>query len=350
MTTANGFSAIVGQQQPIALLRTFIVKEKLPHALLFTGDEGIGKKMTARAFAMACNCLRVHKALREKAHDSKIDACGLCTPCKKIAAKVHPDIVHVHPQTSVIKIAQIRSLLEILTLKPNEANHRVVILSEAHTMNTQAANALLKALEEPPDRTLLLLTANHTSNLLPTIVSRCRHIPFFPLDSSSIKQLLRPSDRLTPKALDMIAGLSQGSFTRATTYADAHWIEQRNRIVRRLGDLLIPDGSDPLRSWLAFSETLSKNKDRLEESLEIVTMWLRDLLFVHYDPKRLINRDSKDMLVKVAKSVGPKLVVDYIEAVEAAQSALRSNTNTRLTMDAMVLKIMGPNHLKHTDV
>jgi DNA polymerase-3 subunit delta' len=181
MTTATGFNAIVGQQHPIRLLKTFIRNGKLPHALLFTGDDGVGKKLTAKAFAMACNCLNLKSARPRHADLDVIDACGDCAPCRKIAGNHHPDVIHVAPLSSVIRIAQIRTLLQTLTLKPNEADRRVVILSDAQAMNAEAGNALLKVLEEPPDRTLLVLTASQPSDLLPTVVSRCRHIRFLPL-------------------------------------------------------------------------------------------------------------------------------------------------------------------------
>jgi DNA polymerase-3 subunit delta' len=84
MTTATGFDAIVGQQHPIKLLKTFIRNGTMPHALLFTGDAGVGKKMTATALAMACNCLTLKSALRHPPHPEAIDACGLCAPAKKL--------------------------------------------------------------------------------------------------------------------------------------------------------------------------------------------------------------------------------------------------------------------------
>ncbi len=339
MTTATGFRTIVGQQHPIALLKTLIASDKLPHALLFTGDEGVGKKSTAKAFAMVCNCINIKKELQKGILTTKIDACGECIPCKKIAGNHHPDVIHINPQSSAIKISQIRTLLQALTLKPNEAVRRVVILSEAHCMNTQAANALLKILEEPPARTLIVLTASHPTNLLPTVASRCRHIRFFPLGKKEIKHLLSQRMQLEPDTLETVAALSQGSFSRAKKFTDPRWINRRSWIIRTFTGNMVSDDSLQVLNLLAFSESLVKNKEWIEESLEVIAMWLRDLLMINHDPEQVINRDFMDTLSAIGQSVNPKQVLKQVDAVECAMTAMKSNTNIRLTMDAMVMRM-----------
>jgi len=341
MTTATGFDAIVGQQHPIKLLKTFIRSGTMPHALLFTGDAGVGKKMTATALAMACNCLTLKSALRHPPHPEAIDACGLCVPCKKISGGHHPDVIRVAPLSSVIRIAQIRSLLQSLALKPNEADRRVVILSEAQTMNPEAGNALLKVLEEPPDRTLLVLTASQPSDLLPTVVSRCRHLRFNPLCSADVKQLLTLAGGIDPESAETVSILCGGSYTRAQQLIDRQWLSRRDWIIRAIADQMANDGPPKIRAWLALSEKLAKKKDLIEESLEIVTMWLRDVLVVEHDPKRVFNRDRLDTLSKIASQVSPAQLLLQIDAVDRALAALRSNTNARLTLDAMVLQMAG---------
>ncbi len=341
MTTATGFDAIVGQQHPIRLLKTFIRSGALPHALLFTGDDGVGKKMTAMAFAMACNCIRLKSAIRHHPHLDSVDACGECVPCRKIARNHHPDIIRVAPLSSIIRIAQIRTLLQTLTLKPNEANRRVVILAEAQAMNPEAGNALLKVLEEPPDRTLLVLTARQTSDLLPTIVSRCRHIRFFPLREADIKQLLTAAGGIEPGSVETVATLCGGSYTRAQKWVDSRWLRRRDWIIRALNSQDGNNGTSNLRAWLAFSEILAKKKDFIEESLEIITMWLRDMLVVGCDPQRVLNQDRLETLSATAKHISQAQLLEQIDAVGSAKEALRANTNARLTLDAMALRMAG---------
>ena len=342
MTTATEFNAIVGQQHATRLLKTFIRNGTLPHALLFTGDEGVGKKITATAFAMACNCLKLKSAIRHhRAHLDAIDACGDCGPCRKIAGNHHPDVIRVAPLSSVIRIAQIRTLLQALTLKPNEAERRVVILSDAQAMNPEAGNALLKVLEEPPDRTLLVLTARQTSDLLPTIVSRCQHIRFSPLRAADIKQLLTAAGGIEPESIAAVAALCGGSYTRAVKLIDSRWLNRRDWIIQAMGSQMADHGEFGIRAWLAWSEILAKKKDLIEESLEIITMWLRDMLVFRTDPQRVLNQDRLEALSTAAEQASQTQVLQQIDAVNRALTALRSNTNARLTLDAMALQMAG---------
>jgi DNA polymerase-3 subunit delta' len=339
MTRATGFDAIVGQHEPIRLLRTFVHNGKLPHALLFTGDEGIGKKTTALAFAMACNCRTLKAALPDAPPLAAVDACGTCVPCKKIAGGRHPDLIHVAPAPTVIKIARIRELLQTLALKPNEADRRLVLISDAHTMNPEAANALLKVLEEPPRRTLLVLTAPQPGDLLPTVASRCRHIRFAPLTTAEIGRLLTAAGDVDPASVASLSLLSGGSYTRARRRLDGKWSARRNWMIALLEKLIAPSSGADLRTWLAFSEQLAGKKDQVEESLETITLWLRDVLVAGCDPQKVMDQDRLRALTRTAAQAAPARLLACIEAVNAAKTALRSNTNVRLTLDAMVLRM-----------
>ncbi len=295
--------------------------------------------MTALAFAMAINCHTLQKQRIDHLSIDEIDACGYCAPCKKIAGNQHPDIIHIQPRSSIIAISQIRTMLETLALKPHEATQRVVILSEAQAMNPQAANALLKILEEPPNHTLLVLTANQPSNLLPTVASRCRHMRFFPLDPAAIRHLLEKEDKTTPETVELGTRLSGGSFTRAKRWAKEPWPKRRDWLIGAITDRINEGDSSQIRYWLALSEKLAKRKERIEESLEIVTIWLRDALVIKFDPQKVVNRDRMEMVAAVANRLEPAQLLSMIEALDHALAALRSNTNTRLTLDAMVLRM-----------
>ena len=339
MTTAIGFDAIVGQTDPIRLLKTFVRSGTQPHALLFTGDDGIGKKMTAKAFAMACNCLTLQAALRHRPPLDAINACGACTPCNKIAGNQHPDVIQVSPRSAIIRISQIRELLHTLALKPNEAEWRVVILADAQAMNPEAGNALLKVLEEPPDGTLLVLTAPQPADLLPTLVSRCRQIRFSPLPAADIQRMLDVDGAMLQDSLESLAALSGGSYTRAQARIEGSWLQRREWIGRALADLMDATGAPDIRMWLALAERLAKKKDLIEDSLEIITMWLRDILVAGCDPQRVLNRDQIAWLKQLAGQIDRQTLLAQIDAVETAKRALRANTNARLTLDAMVLRM-----------
>ena len=206
-------------------------------------------------------------------------------------------------------------------------------------MNPEASNALLKALEEPPDRTLIILTARQTTDLLPTIVSRCQHIRFSPLGVTEVKQLLVASDGLDEKSATTLARLCGGSYARAQQRTNRRWLSRREWIILALGKLITSSGEMDLRAWLAFSEMISKQKDLVEESLEIITMWLRDVLVVACDPQRVLNKDRLEALSAAAQQVSQRCLLQQIDAVDRATRSLQSNTNVRLTLDAMALQM-----------
>ena len=167
-----GFESIIDQERPIRILTALLYHGTLPHALLFTGIAGVGKKAAAIELARACNCVKRNSGGTPKLKKNRenrgnctndlnlsIGPCGRCKSCRKIRAGNHPDIIQVKPAGPYIKIAQVRALCNTLAMKPYEAKTRVVIIYDAQTMNPAAGNALLKILEEPPQRTILILIA-----------------------------------------------------------------------------------------------------------------------------------------------------------------------------------------------
>jgi len=224
-----GFTDIIGQKRPIRLLQIFLRNATLPHALLFTGIAGIGKRFTAKAVAMALNCSQSRDGAQ------RVEACGRCQTCRKIIANSHPDIIQIGPQGNTLRIDQIRKLLGLLAMKPHSAKHRVVIIADSHTLNLEAANALLKVLEEPPANSTLILTALQKSDLLPTILSRCRHIPFQPIDEKNLTAYLTATWHVDPAIAEKAAAMAAGSLVRAEQMTDTRWHRQRQWVIRAAG-------------------------------------------------------------------------------------------------------------------
>lgn len=313
----------------------------VPHALLLTGTGGVGKQHAAGAFAMALNCLapKDPDESNSKIAFSGTESCGTCRSCRKILAGSHPDIIHIRPKGVFIRIDQIRSLLATLAMKPYEAKYRVVIIKDAHTMNPEAGNALLKMLEEPPDRTVLILLSRQPAELLPTVVSRCRHIRFNPISREKLAQTLMNKADLAYESALSLAALSQGSLSQALEMSREKWLNKRMWIIASLGlDQTERMASQPIRILLAFSEMLAKKKERVEMSLEIIKTWLRDILIYPYDPDMVINIDLLDHVKEIAAKADRPHTVKQYTAVMRALNALRSNANLRLTLDVMVLQ------------
>ncbi|HEX5680964.1 MAG TPA: DNA polymerase III subunit delta', partial [Desulfobacterales bacterium] len=256
-----GFDAIIDQERPIRILTSLLANGTLPHALLFTGIEGVGKKTAAVTLAMACNCTGREAGAGGKSAPSPgaVEPCGECVACRKITAGAHPDILRVSPAGAMIKIDQVRELCQVLTMKPYEARVRVVIIADAHTLNPAAGNALLKMLEEPPARTVLILTAPQTGDLLPTIVSRCQHIRFKPIARHHLAAILTRAYGVDPQEASLTAALAGGSLTRALTMHGSRWLPRRSWLMDQLAAL--PGQSTA--ALLALAEKLSQARDDL---------------------------------------------------------------------------------------
>jgi DNA polymerase-3 subunit delta' len=344
-----GFELIVDQDRPIQILTTFLEKGTIPHALLFTGIEGVGKQTAAMTFAMACNCKGKDPGRFEQDNRDSSDRrndrfsnepCGKCRPCRKIQSGNHPDIIHIKPTGDYIRIAQIRTLIETLALKPYEARRRVVIISKAQTMNPAAGNALLKMLEEPPDRSILILIAEQTADLLPTIVSRCQHVRFNPISRSSLAALLAERDGVASDTALLIAGMANGSLKRAQAMHRADWILWRNWLLEASG-LNQPASlfSRPAALLLAFAEKLADNKQLLLEALEVMQSWLRDLIVSRYRPDNMINADLKERIQQASQKSSVKSLLKMISVIQKAQMDLEAHANVRLTLEVMMMRL-----------
>lgn len=327
------FADILDQEAPISGLLTLVNQDTIPHALLFTGIDGIGKTSVARLFAMAVKCDR-----RETAGASL--PCGHCRNCRRIEGGLHPDVLQIEPQGAFMRIDQIRALCNTLALKPYEAGLRLAILKDAQALNPEAGNALLKVLEEPPDRTILILTATQTSDLLPTIVSRCRRVPFNPLGRETLAALLVKHQQTPPAQAATLAAMAGGSYAKATAMAKDDWAARRRWVLAGAG-LLNPAtmGELPINRLLAYAEQLVKSKAHLDDALELIKSWLRDLLVARYAPGQVLHEDLMAALPPGGLDDGA-LLARY-NAVEAAQSALRANANPRLCIETLVLTLAG---------
>jgi DNA polymerase-3 subunit delta' len=346
-----GFKSILGQEKPIRLLKTLLRNETIPHALLFLGIEGVGKKETAMAIAMACNCMghgdeHLSKEKKNRADRStnqeittKSGICGCCKSCSKIKSGNHPDIILIEPTGNFIRIDQIRNLCNTLGMKPYEARLRVVIISDAQAMNPAASNALLKMLEEPPDRTVLILTAVHTSDLLPTIVSRCQHIRFRPIPDNHIEALLIEKQGASHDEAKIITALANGSISKALSMmrhiSKTNWIQRRAWLLNSLESLSLMS----IPSRLAFAENLSKDKMAIADSLEVMKSWFRDLVIYKYQPEQIMNRDLREKIQQNSKKMTVDSLLSKIDDIHLAQKNIQANTNLRLTLEVLIMRL-----------
>ena len=345
------FESLINQERPIRILTTLLKNRTLPHAFLFTGTEGVGKQSAAIALAMACNCQGESCELKTedrsdarpecspaKSDFTAFEFCGVCKSCRKIESGNHPDIILIQPSGSFIKIGQIRALTETLAMRPYEAKTRVVIITAAQAMNAAASNALLKILEEPPNRTMLVLIATQKSDLLPTIASRCQCVGFNPISRRNMAVLLRENHDLEPQTARIVAAMANGSYARAEAMVRKNWLIRRKWLLDEIHLLSLKK----MGRLLAFAEKLSEKKEELSEDLEVLQVWFRDLIIDRYDPEKIINQDVAEEIGTASGKVEVPSLLSKLEAVQQTQNRITANTNLRLCMEDLLIKLAQP--------
>lgn len=215
------FSRIQGQERAHDFLRAAAQGGRLAHALLFTGPRGVGKFSTARSFAAALNCQNAEAGDWFGAAGET--PCGVCPVCQRVSAGTHPDltILRTPPEKSEIPVEAVREMIAALAYPPFEGRVRVVLIDGAEELNRHSANSLLKTLEEPPPRVVLILIAHEMSRLPATIVSRCQLVRFNPLPDELVQRQLARRGELPPVQLAFAAAYAAGSMA-----ADAAELEQ----------------------------------------------------------------------------------------------------------------------------
>jgi len=307
----------------------------------------VGKERAAGLLAMACNCAANRGGSDAEGTDSRSfdlsninrpftsQPCGSCKSCRKIESDNHPDIIRLKPSGPSIKIDQIRTLCQTLAMKPYEAAMRLVIISDAQALTPAAGNALLKVLEEPPLRTILVLISAHPSDLLPTVVSRCQHIRFNPISKTNLASLLVREHGVDAGDAIIIAAMAAGSLSRALRMHQTNWIARRHWLISELDSI----SAGSLNRLLAFGDQLAKNKDDLPDALEVLKSWLRDLVIAKLHPDRIINHDLASKLQQSCQLTSLTSLLARFETIQSTQHAIQAGTNLRLAMESMVLKL-----------
>jgi len=323
------FREIINQDHAILLLREALRSGRISHAYLFVGPEGVGRKAVALSFAQALNCPNA----------DGFDACGSCPSCRKIASGSHPDVRVLVPQGDSLKIDQIRALRQEAMYPPFEGRWKVYILEDAERMTAEAANSLLKVLEEPPERVVWILIVASTVSLLPTVVSRCQMVRFTLVPTALIKRALLERFHLPEAQARFLAALAAGRIGQAIVWASTkEALAEREAVLDLLARV---ESMDALERLLA-AEELGKQKERLSDLLDIAYLWYRDLLvwLQSRDEDLLFNLDKKEVISEVAPSFTPRELQRRIALVEEAKEAVRRNANPRLVLENLFLQFL----------
>ncbi len=338
----------IDQHQAIRHLSNRFRHRNIPHALIFIGIDGIGRKILALRFAMAVNCMVPSEETsfpdsgrnQPKGDYDILSACGNCLSCKKIRSDQHPDILQIKPIGETIKIDQIRGLIRQLALKPYEAKHRVVIIESSPAMTLPSANALLKVLEEPPERTTIILMANKTADLIATIVSRCQTIRFTPISDRRMMETLLRDYQVTDEMAEAVTYLAQGSMTKLETLLTRRGEKQIQWIMEELKNQIqisMSSATNSPRRAMVLSALLASDPLLKERFFAVMKLWLRDLAVWPQAPGEVRLQADREGFGKLKTTVTPEKAIALFSAVEKMEYEIAANANSRLAMETFFI-------------
>ena len=230
------FTDIVGHRDIIDNLKKAIEKGQISHSYLFEGEESIGKKKVALSFAKTLLC-----------KSKGLEPCNECNSCLKFDNFNHPDFTLIEPEKGIIKKEKIDDILNNINIAPLESQRKIIVIDDSHSMRVETQNALLKTLEEPPHYMNIILITSNSNNIIPTILSRCQVITFYPIPKDKIEKLLVSDYDKTEEEANFIAHFTNGSLGKSIAYSKSKdFFEQRDetlavidQIVREISSIYL---------------------------------------------------------------------------------------------------------------
>lgn len=329
---------VIGHSRAVELLDNGLKRGRLSHAYLFVGPAHVGKMTLALNLAQALNC------------EAENLPCGECQPCRRIEAGKHADVQVIglaHDRNAAgrlrteISIDQIRELQHAASLPPYEGKKKVFIIDGAEYLNIEAANCLLKTLEEPPSYVILILLAASERPILPTILSRCQRIELTPLPVSVVEQALVEQKGTSPEKAKVLARLCGGGIGWAfSASAEERLLQERSDRAAELLDLITASLEERFAYAAQLATRFGRNR---QDVMEVLDLWLnlwRDLLLIRVGCADLIaNIDCKEWLFQRAQSYSLRQMVGFMGSIRAARWQLEQNANPRLALEVLMLDI-----------
>jgi len=315
---------IIGQERAVFILKGLQARNRIPHALLFAGDEGIGKKLAAINFAKTLNCKGPGARDQKSELQAPGDACEQCPSCRKINSGNHPDVSVISPEGDggQITVAAIRALEETLSFKPFEGRWKVAVIDNADSLNQSAANAFLHTLEEPTPQSLLILVSSRPEVLLPTIRSRCQTIHFSPLPVDAMSSYIREHVQgLSDRQSALLSLLSGG---RIGVALNEELLEQRDRSYEILEQLLARGGDDV---W--------EDREDMEQWFDWGQVWMRDIAVFKTTGRAdmLINADRAGEIQAIARGAAIGEILKLARELSTVRRQLFFNLNKQVTLN-----------------
>ena len=329
---------LYGQDHLLKRLEISLRQRRQSHAYLLSGPPHVGKMTLAINLSQAVNCL-----------EGPGVPCGSCTQCTRIAQGRHADIRTLAPgqgedarsARTMIGIIEVKEALRRVHLNPYEGSTSVVIIDGAESMSEEAANALLKTLEEPPPQVMFLLLTTNEDAVLPTIRSRCQNLTLLTMSKEKMIERLLTDRQVSPEQAEHLFRLSRGCLGWAISAVDdSQVLEQRQADLEKMQETL--DAGLETRFTYAneVASLFGSDREAAKDLLALWLRWWRDLLLIKEGAEEFLhNADHSDPLRSQASGLSTPQIVQFIKCLMQTLSSLDSNANPRLAMEVLMLNL-----------
>ncbi len=363
-----GWEQVIGQARAVETLRRALEGERVAHAYLFHGPDGVGKRATALALAQALEC--------QQRGPGGTDPCGTCPACHKAERMLHPDIHIYLPQPkdasaddvaarfqrlgenpyaeidyrrrptlddptktstkqAIYNVDRVREITRDLRYRPAEGHVNFALLTDADQMNESSANAFLKGLEEPGEQTVVVLTASRPDRLLPTILSRCQRLRFDVLPPEAIEAALVEREGIEADRAALLARMADGSYTRALTLADSEELARQRARVLAFFRAAFSSASGTLDDLI--TDLTGLGREGLKGVLHLMLGWVRDLLLARHAGAEaaLVNVDQRVAVEGFVTNLPAAQLDAMVSLVEHALDLVERNANQTLVLTVL---------------
>lgn len=325
----ENFEQIIGNDYIVKYMKNALESRKIANAYLISGESGIGKSKIVNIFVMALLC-------EDTTRLNISNACGKCKSCRQISTGNHPDVITLVAEKEKISVKEVRTQINnTIDIKPYSANKKVYIIPNADKMNEESQNALLKTIEEPPEYGVIILESSNLGKMLITIQSRCVKLNMKAVSESSAINYLKQNENVTDYEAQICAAFAQGNLGKAVKLVNSgEFIEVKKSIINMLSNIRNTNTSE----FLEYAKEIYKYKEQIEVILELMQMWIRDLLVYKTtgNVTNIIFKENITDIKRVTRDITFEGIEKIIIEIEETKARLKANVNLEMCLELLL--------------